>query len=643
MFVTYASVEVLLQFKGQHEAYRSVAEWPQPPIGLVVFDEAHTTAVSTKRGAKGEETLVAQLYARALDDIDLPCERRLFMTATPKMTRVDDYEGDAGSSRSCSMDAFELYGSRSSGTSVHGAQFSLPFDRAVALGLVVDYKIFAIGVDPKALPADCSRAAALRSLVADECIEFKLEGEKRCARVIELAKACCIERMILDHKGCKVLTFHRLIGADGASGGPAQTWQRKPGELFGAVGMCVLLKAVAIVPSLVESMRPLPQLELDGEKYSRILTLSSATSAAERDAVLRAFTAARDGRPVALTNPKSVATGFSATDIDTIVFVDPMASVVNTVQMKGRADRQDWPRTGDDLNVRSLRRRKLCRVVLPMFVADEVAKEASEMAAQMRAGGAGILQVRRSRRAAAEGADQTAAEPSSESAAQPVTESAAQSAAQPVTEPATEPAALPAAQPVTAESAAQPAAKPVTESAAKPAKGKRTSAPSVIAASRCVHNVLKSIAQSDTRLRYLLSTTANVVRVNGVLRRLQTDSELRALSEHFEVIGCVSDVRSMVTAIALEIVGPVRIEFKVKLDFFKDYVRDNEDMFLRDEIKQGHRITVEGKDVNFTAFISEEHSVPECDRPEFDELKMAAQWHIVRATCPPDPASPAAT
>ncbi|KAJ1624119.1 hypothetical protein T492DRAFT_882407 [Pavlovales sp. CCMP2436] len=250
MFVTYASVE--------------------PPIGLAVFDEAHTTAMYTKRGAKGEETLVAPLYARALDDIDLLCERRLFMTATPKMTRVDEYEGDAGSSRSCSMEAFELYGSRSSGTSVHGARLSLPFDRAVALGLVVDYKIFAMGVDPEALPASCSRAAALRSLVADDCLHFELEGKSRCARVIELAKACCIERMILDHKVRKVLTFHRLIGADGASEGPAQTGpttaRRKLGELFGAVGMCA--QADAVVPSLVERMQPLPQLELDGEDYS---------------------------------------------------------------------------------------------------------------------------------------------------------------------------------------------------------------------------------------------------------------------------------------------------------------------------------------------------------------------------------------
>ncbi|KAJ1626031.1 hypothetical protein T492DRAFT_1147042, partial [Pavlovales sp. CCMP2436] len=503
MFVTYASVEVLLQFNGQHEAYPSVVAWPQPPIGLVVFDEAHTTAVHTKRGAMGEEKLVNPLYGRALDDIDLPCERRLFMTATPKLTRVNEYKGDAGTSRLCSMDAFELYGGKSSGNSVHGARFSLPFGHAVALGLVVDYKIFAMFVDPEALPASCSRVSALRSLVADDCLQFELEGESRCARVIELAKACCIEWMVLEHKlGVQLAVggdplhllslllssqYHKA-GADGADVGL---------EKDGAVGMCALLKAKAVVHILVDCMRALPQLEIDGEDYSRILTLSSATSAAKRDAKLRAFTAARHGE-VALTNPRSVGTSFNATDVDAIVITDAVASVVDIVQMTGRAGRQDWPRTGDDLNVRSLRRLKVCNVILPIFVSDEVAIEVMEMAAQMRAGRA--LQARRR----------------------------------------------------------------------------------------------QAIAQSDTRLRYLLSTAANVVRVNGVLRQLHTELDLRAISEHFE-----------------------------------DYVRDNEAMFLMDDIKQGHRIMVHGKDVNFNAFISLEHSVPECYRAEFDELAKAAQWHLI--------------
>jgi len=98
---TYHSVEIL------REAQRTASGFD-----LAIFDEAHRTA-----GSGG-------LMSHALDDENLRCARRLFFTATPRLSEMGNFV--------VAMDDEALYGK---------FWHRLPFSKARRLGLVVPYRL----------------------------------------------------------------------------------------------------------------------------------------------------------------------------------------------------------------------------------------------------------------------------------------------------------------------------------------------------------------------------------------------------------------------------------------------------------------------------------------------------------------------
>jgi superfamily II DNA or RNA helicase len=108
VFCTYHSAAVLA------EGMKDVK-----PFALGVFDEAHKTA-----GKNG--------FGLALTDQNVPIQKRLFMTATPRHYDIN-CESKAGDARVVfSMDNETLYGKRA---------YTLSFRRAMELGVIVNYKV----------------------------------------------------------------------------------------------------------------------------------------------------------------------------------------------------------------------------------------------------------------------------------------------------------------------------------------------------------------------------------------------------------------------------------------------------------------------------------------------------------------------
>lgn len=140
-------------------------------LDLALFDEAHRTAGKPEKD-----------FALALIDSGLPIRKRLFMTATPRVTnrRKRDREGVA---QVISMDDTALYGR---------VAHRLSFRHAVELGIICPYKILVSTVNRTEL-GDIS-------LLDDAQI---LEATNR----ISLAKA--IEKV----GAHKIITFHPTIGA----------------------------------------------------------------------------------------------------------------------------------------------------------------------------------------------------------------------------------------------------------------------------------------------------------------------------------------------------------------------------------------------------------------------------------------------
>ncbi len=103
------------------------------PCDLGIFDEAHRTVNSEQFGI-------------ALIDEKVPIKKRLFMTATPKHYDMQSKEKKEDEKLVYSMDDESIYGPRA---------YTLPFRKAINLGLITDYKVIISVIDsPKTLTDD---------------------------------------------------------------------------------------------------------------------------------------------------------------------------------------------------------------------------------------------------------------------------------------------------------------------------------------------------------------------------------------------------------------------------------------------------------------------------------------------------------
>jgi predicted helicase len=182
VFATYASVG-LGTLQRAHEA-------GLPPWSLIVLDEAHRLS-----GRAGKP------WAAALDNSRIPADRRLFMTATPRLWELggthdenaepDGAGGQGGSGRGvrliASMDDEQLFGK---------PVFELMLGDAVDQGIVAPYRIVCVevsdpawqaalaqGEDPRSERVRGLRLAALRAAV------LKTSADYRLSQVLTLPRA----------------------------------------------------------------------------------------------------------------------------------------------------------------------------------------------------------------------------------------------------------------------------------------------------------------------------------------------------------------------------------------------------------------------------------------------------------------------
>ena len=102
-----------------YQSLRSLSEvFEELAFDLAIFDEAHKTA-----------GLKSKLFAHALSDDGLKCGRRLFMTATPRHSKIKE---DSTETPVFSMNDPKVYGP---------VLYSLPLRPAIEAGIIDDYRI----------------------------------------------------------------------------------------------------------------------------------------------------------------------------------------------------------------------------------------------------------------------------------------------------------------------------------------------------------------------------------------------------------------------------------------------------------------------------------------------------------------------
>ena len=258
VFSTYQSAQVVAEAMKGH-----------PPFDLGLFDEAHKTA--GREGAK---------FGLALDNQNLPINKRLFLTATPRHydVRKKDKEGDT--KLVFSMDVPEVYGERA---------HSLTFAKAARQHIICNYKVII--------------SVVTSEMVTEELLkrgEVLVNGDPIKAR--QVANQIALQEAVEKYGLSRAFTFHRSVES-----------------------------AKSFVAAGGEGIRAhLPNF--------KAFHVNGAMPTAKREAFLKDFE--RSDQAV-ISNARCLTEGVDVPAVDLVAFMSSKRSHVDIVQATGRAMRID--------------------------------------------------------------------------------------------------------------------------------------------------------------------------------------------------------------------------------------------------------------------------------------------------------------
>jgi predicted helicase len=235
-----------------------------PAFDLALADEAHRTAGHA-----------APAFRLILDGDRIRARKRVFMTATPRLTK--------GASAT-SMDDETLYGP---------VMFRFGFAQAIKAGLLCDYQVVIVGITDESIREQLEEGA---ELVVGEQVLTGREG----------AAAVAVIKAMEDHGITRMLSFH----------GNVERAQR-------------FATALPDVASLL----------LCPERASLLTAghVNGGMSAGERAELLDSLRTLAPGHRRVLTNARCLTEGVDVPSIDGVAFIDPRSSYVDIVQAVGRA------------------------------------------------------------------------------------------------------------------------------------------------------------------------------------------------------------------------------------------------------------------------------------------------------------------
>lgn len=262
IFSTYQSAQVVGEALHSGEAF-----------DLAVFDEAHKTA-----GREGRN------YAFALEDVNMPIRKRLFLTATPRHynPHQKDVEGEA--QLVFSMDSPEVYGPQA---------FRLNFAEAARRGIICGYKVIISVITSEMITNDLLSRG-----------EVVVEGDAVRAR--QVANQIALRDAIEKYGTSKVFTFHKTV---------------KSAASFVAGDSCGI-------------RTHLPDFEA--------FHVSGAMPTARREREMRDF---RSTPRAVMSNARCLTEGVDVPAVDMVAFLSPRRSQVDIVQATGRAMRRSPGKT----------------------------------------------------------------------------------------------------------------------------------------------------------------------------------------------------------------------------------------------------------------------------------------------------------
>ncbi|WP_404871092.1 Helicase associated domain protein (plasmid) [Kitasatospora griseola] len=282
VFATYASVGL-----GHLEKAHQLG---LPAFSLAVVDEAHRVS-----GQAGRP------WAAVLDNTRIVADRRLFMTATPRVWALKDRDRERAAE--AGVEAAELIASMDDEELFGPVAHDYPLGQAIADGVIAPYRIVCVDVADPVLQGMEQRGADVRS------VEYR--GARLAALQTALLSACA------EWDLSRTLSFHHLVAearamSTGLSGVARTLWEQDP--------------ALHPNPELVGTT----WLEADHTPAQRRAALEEFTELVRREDGLRLL------RHV-LASVKTLSEGVDTFACDSVFFADVRGSMVDLVQAVGRA------------------------------------------------------------------------------------------------------------------------------------------------------------------------------------------------------------------------------------------------------------------------------------------------------------------
>ncbi len=276
LFSTYQSSKVL------SEAVKNAGIY----FDTAIFDEAHRTTGSD-----------VGVWNIALNDKNVPVNRRIFMTATPRIYAPHiSQKAKEKDILLYSMDDYEMYGK---------PFYEMTFGEAIDKNLITDYKVVIIYVTDREVREIIQKGGRV---ITDENHEL---DAKTFAKQVAIAKA--IDAYNLK----KVFTFHRSV-----PGAKAFTDMNTP------QGINNVLKI----------------LESKNENKITLFHVNGTMSSGFRNSMMKEF---RESNIGIMSNARCLIEGVDVPAVDTVAFIDAKKSVIDIVQATGRALRKaEWKEKG---------------------------------------------------------------------------------------------------------------------------------------------------------------------------------------------------------------------------------------------------------------------------------------------------------
>ena len=294
---TYHSLGRVTEAQEQHEA---------PVFDLAIADEAHRTtgALIEGRATRGREVNFQEFH----DDVRLRAHKRLYMTATPRLyTERSKGKLAAKGITVVDMGDYEVYGPE-----LH----RLPFAKAVANGMLSDYRVIVLGVNQSSVTPGLRRRL--------EGIETKQSPKKR-PNTNDMTRVLGVS-----------------LAVNGVTEGKAL---EQPGKLQRTMAFAnSIARSKWYAEALMESevLRTTTRRMKDGRAMRVVAKhLDASATALVRNRELRALAnAGQKGECHILSNVRLFTEGVDVPQLDAVAFIDPRDSQVDVVQAVGRVMRK---------------------------------------------------------------------------------------------------------------------------------------------------------------------------------------------------------------------------------------------------------------------------------------------------------------